>query len=110
MFAILQSLQGLQGLRNLTKIEIPPAKIINKSHDIYERKNDVSDKTRLYIKDSLKKSIEKIEENNSRKSPNIYNDLSFSLQKCENNIYLYAVNSVFFFSLGAFTFSRWYRK
>ena len=106
MFAILQSLQELYTKKNIfVEVEVPKKSII--SYDKLDgigsngNKHELSDKMKLYVSDSIKKGHEMIEKKNIKIVP-------YNAEK-ENPpyMYFYALNSLFFFGLGAFAFSRW---
>jgi hypothetical protein len=105
MFAILQSLQELYTKKNIfAEVETPSKSIIN--YDKLDgvgsngNKHELSDKMKLYVRDSIKKGRDRIEKN--------VKIVPYDGEK-ENPpyMYFYAVNSLFFFGLGAFAFSRW---
>jgi hypothetical protein len=110
MFAILQSLQDLskKNIFYASPIENHPKKnsIKNKDAEYYKNisETNTSDKQKLYIKDSIEKSIEKINKNKNN------SDLYFDKKDGHVELYYYFFNSIFFFGLGAYTFSKMVRK
>jgi ATP-dependent helicase/DNAse subunit B len=103
MFAILQSLQELYTKKNIfAGIESPTKSIINNENSASNtNKPELSDKMKLYVRDSIKKGHDSIEKKHIKIVP-------YDGEK-ENPpyMYFYALNSLFFFGLGAFAFSRW---
>ena len=116
MFAILQSLNNKQFYNYFNVVKKPTNKEnlnVKLNLEKYENKNE----QKLYIKDSFKptKNTNQHGELNSSwsmtdKDFNILNEkkIENSLEQ-PSNVFLYLVNSIFFFGLGMFANGRWKR-